>query len=153
MQLTKWVHEPIWISKVKVIQWPWTKVIQIQHFQTSFPEKPLGWLKSNLMDPPWDEETKVYSNSPGHMTKMAAMPIYAKILKLLLLWNQKSDDLGSWYTASGTSVLPNLFKWWRWVDLDLFYGKVKFCPLCFCMGRRLNNGFFRNYCSLWYQSW
>ena len=47
------------------------------------------------MDPPWDEETKVYSNSSGHMTKMADMPIYAKILKILLLWNQKPDDLES----------------------------------------------------------
>ena len=32
MQLTKWVHEPIWVSKVKVIQWPCSKVTQI-HFQ------------------------------------------------------------------------------------------------------------------------
>ena len=31
---------------------------------------------------------------------------------------------------------------------DPFYGKVKFGPLCFCMGKSLNNGFFRNYCSL-----
>ena len=47
MQLTKWVHEPKGISKVKVIHWPWPKVTQIQHFQTSFPEKPLGRLKPN----------------------------------------------------------------------------------------------------------
>ena len=32
------------------------------------------------------------------MTKMAAMPIYGKNL---LLWNQKSDDLETWYAASG----------------------------------------------------
>ena len=49
MQLTKWVHEPIWISKVKIIHWPWSKVAQIQHFQTSFPEKPLGRLKPNFI--------------------------------------------------------------------------------------------------------
>ena len=30
------------------------------------------------METPWDAGTKVYSNSPGHMTKMAAMPIYGK---------------------------------------------------------------------------
>ena len=29
----------------------------------------------------WDGETKVCSNGPGHMTKMAAMPIYGKNLK------------------------------------------------------------------------
>ena len=26
-----------------------------------------------------------------------------------------------------------------WVDLDLFYGKVKFGPLCFCMGHFMLN--------------
>ena len=33
------------------------------------------------MEPPGDMGTKVCSNSPGHMTKMAAMPIYGKNLK------------------------------------------------------------------------
>ena len=32
------------------------------------------------MEPPWDGGTKVYSNGAGHMTKMAAMPIYGKNL-------------------------------------------------------------------------
>ena len=50
-----------------------------------------------------------------------------------LLWNQKADDLESLYAASNTRVLPNLFKWWPWVDRDLFYGKLKFGPLCFYM--------------------
>ena len=33
------------------------------------------------MEPLWDGETIVCSNGPGHMTKMAAMPIYGKNLK------------------------------------------------------------------------
>ena len=33
------------------------------------------------MEPPWDGETKVCSNGPGHLTKMATMPIYGKNLK------------------------------------------------------------------------
>ena len=33
------------------------------------------------VEPPWEGGTKVYINSPGHMTKMAAMPIYGKNLK------------------------------------------------------------------------
>ena len=33
------------------------------------------------MEPPWDGATKVCSDSPGHMVKMAAMPIYSKNLK------------------------------------------------------------------------
>ena len=28
--------------------------------------------------PPWNEGMKVRSNGPGHMTNMAAMPIYGK---------------------------------------------------------------------------
>ena len=33
------------------------------------------------MEPPWDEGTKICSNSPGDMTKLAAMPIYGINLK------------------------------------------------------------------------
>ena len=32
------------------------------------------------MEPSLDGETKAYSNGPGHMTRMAAMPIYGKNL-------------------------------------------------------------------------
>ena len=34
-----------------------------------------------------------------------------------------------------------------------FNAKVKFGSLCFCMGKRLNSGFLRNYWSLWCKSW
>ena len=37
--------------------------------------------------------------------------------------------LESLYAALGTWVLQCLFKWWPWIHLDLFYGKVKFGPL------------------------
>ena len=33
------------------------------------------------MKPPWDGGIKLYSNGPGHMANMAAMPIYGKNLK------------------------------------------------------------------------
>ena len=33
------------------------------------------------VEPPWEGGKKVYINGPGHMTKMAAMPIYGKNLK------------------------------------------------------------------------
>ena len=32
------------------------------------------------VEPPWEEGTKVYINGRGHLTKMAAMPIYGKNL-------------------------------------------------------------------------
>ena len=71
------------------------------------------------------------------MTKMASMPIYGKNLKNLLLWNKKADELETWYTASGTQVLPNLFNWSHWVDIDHFNDMVKFISYCFCMGECL----------------
>ena len=48
--------------------------------------------------------TKVCSKGPGHMTKMAAMPMYDKSLKNLLLRNQKADDLETWYGAFGVDL-------------------------------------------------
>ena len=62
------------------------------------------------VEPPWDGGTKVCSNGPVHMTNMAAMPIYGKNLKNLLLQNQKAGDLESWCAALGARVVPNLFK-------------------------------------------
>ena len=53
---------------------------------------------------------KVNSNGPGHMTKMAAMPIYGKNPLDLLLRNQKAEDLGAWYVALGVLGLPSLIK-------------------------------------------
>ena len=58
-----------------------------------------------------------------------------KTLQNLLLWNRMADELEMWYAALSTHILPRLFKWCIWVDTDLFYGKVKFAPLCFCLGK------------------
>ena len=33
------------------------------------------------MEPPWDGGTKICSNGPGHMTNIAAMPIYGNNIK------------------------------------------------------------------------
>ena len=44
------------------------------------------------------------------MTNMAAMPIYGKNLKNLLLQNQFTDDLETLYVALSMQVLPRLFK-------------------------------------------
>ena len=65
-----------------------------------------------------------------------------KTLKNLLLQKQKADDLETWYVALSMQVLPRLFKLWPWVDLDLFYVKVKFGYIGFCMGESENYLFF-----------
>ena len=47
-------------------------------------------------------------------------PYMVKTFKNILLWNRQADDLEIRYAASSARALPNLFKWWPWVDLDLF---------------------------------
>ena len=75
----------------------------------------------------WDVGTKLCSNGPGHMTKMATMPIYGKNLKNLLR-NQKAHDLESWYASLGARVLPSLLNWWHWVDLIYFTARSNLVP-------------------------
>ena len=77
------------------------------------------------------------------MTKLAAMPIYSKILKNLLLQNRQADFHETWYVASGTPAHYSLYDWWPWSDLDLFYGKVKFGNLGFSIEKSENSGFFK----------
>ena len=87
------------------------------------------------MEPPWDWGIKVITKVCVTWPRWPPCPYMIKTIKNLLLWNQKADNLETWFAASSTRVLPSLFKWCSWVDLDLFNGKVKFGPLCFCMGK------------------
>ena len=49
------------------------------------------------VEPPWDGGTKIYSNGSGHVTNMAAMPIYSKNLKKSFSPEpKKTDDLETW---------------------------------------------------------
>ena len=72
-------------------------------FSSIFSSETTGPIEAKFhIEPPWDGGMKVCSNGPGHMTKMATMPIY--IVKALknLLQNHKTDDLETWYAASGS---------------------------------------------------
>ena len=46
----------------------------------------------------------------GPLIKMAAMPIYSKSLKSLLLQDQESLKAESWYIALATQGLSHLYK-------------------------------------------
>ena len=70
---------------------------------------------------------KIHRHDAGHVTKMAASPIYGKNpSQNLLLQNRCIDFHETWHVALVTPAQNNLFKWWPWDDLDLFYGKVNF---------------------------
>ena len=90
------------------------------------------------VEPPRDGEMKVCSNGPGHMTKMATMPIYGKNLK---------KSFFSGIKRPVTLKVVCSIEYYQICSKDdteltlTFYGKVKFDPLCFCMGKRWNNGF------------
>ena len=73
--------------------------------ETAWPIKAKFYVES-----PWEGGTKVCINGPGHMTKMAAMPIYGKNLKNLLLQNRRADFHETWYVASGTPTHHSLYK-------------------------------------------
>ena len=64
------------------------------------------------------------TNGLGHMTNMATMPIYGKNLKNLLLQNQQTDGLETWYVALGTQEELRLFKLWPLVDHDQLYAQI-----------------------------
>ena len=73
--------------------------------ETAWPMKAKFYVES-----PWEGGTKVCINGPGHMTKMAATPIYVKTLKNLLLQNRRADFHKTWYVASGTPAHRSLYK-------------------------------------------
>ena len=87
------------------------------------------------MASPWDGEIKICSNCPGHMTKMATMPIYGKYFKK----SSSPEPKGRWPwnlvcsigSQSTTKFVQMITLGWRWPiwqlgqiwSLMLLYGK------------------------------
>ena len=80
------------------------------------------------------------------MTKMAAMLIYGK--KTLKIFFPGTTGLILMKLCMKYQRPTPLIFCSNWVDLDLFYGKVKFCNLGFYMGKCDNDGFFGHNCIL-----
>ena len=87
MKSTKWVHEAYEYQRSKsfIDLGPNLSDSVFLNFFSSITTWPIE-AKFHV-EPPWNGGTKACSNSPGHMTKMATMPIYGKNL---LLQNQKA---------------------------------------------------------------
>ena len=87
------------------------------HCSNIFSSETTGPIEAKFhMEPPWVGGTKDCSGDLGHMTMMTNTPKNP----FKNLWNQRANDLGAWYAASGTWVQQILFKRWPWVNLDLF---------------------------------
>ena len=90
------------------------------------------------MELSWDGGTKVCSRGLGHMNRMATMPINVKTLNFFRLpRNRWTSGHGTWYPALGTWTHLHVF---TWVNLELFYGKIKFGPYAFV--REVTGDFF-----------
>ena len=62
----------------------------VSTFSNIFSSETTGPIEAKVhVEPPWDGGTKVYLNGPGHMTKVAAMPIYGKNLKKIFFSGTK----------------------------------------------------------------
>ena len=77
----------------------------------------MGWGNENLFK--WSRSHDQY----GHHALV-------KTLKNLLR-NWKADDLEYWCAASGTQVLPSLFKWWYRLTLTYFTVRSNLVPYAF----------------------
>ena len=77
------------------------------------------------------------------MTKMDAMPISGKNLKIHLLWNQKADDLESWYAALGTRELPSLSNDDPVMTLTYFTARSNLGPYAFVWEKVKTMDFFQ----------
>ena len=61
------------------------------------------------MEPPWEGVKKVYINGPGHMTKIAAVSIYGKSLKIFIcITNSPMHPAGDvlWVFVEPGNVVP-----------------------------------------------
>ena len=68
----------MWVLKVKVISWPWPKVVYIQKFKPDFLRNYCVDLNQTLYESFQVQGNEIGWHDAGHMTKMAAKPIYGK---------------------------------------------------------------------------
>ena len=64
---------------------------------------------------------KIRTNEFGHMIKWPPRLNLVKILTNLPIQKQLTNDLETWYEASGTQVLPKKFKCCPCADTDLVF--------------------------------
>ena len=62
-----------------------------------------------------------------------------KTFENLLLQNRACLMAESLRISLGTGGLPKMLKYWSYIDIWPFYGKVNFASLCICMGKNVQN--------------
>ena len=101
------------------------------------------------MEPPWDGKTKVCL---GNMTKMAAMPIYGKNVKM----SSSPEPKGRWPWNMVCSIgCSSTIKFIQMMTLGWPCSVLRQCQIWSLMllyEKMKNNGFFRKYCRLWFET-
>ena len=87
-------------------------VVRPSTFSNIFSSETAWPIKAKFyVEPPWEGGTKVCINGPGHMTKLAAMPIYGKNLKKSSSHPEPAGRFPlTWYVESGTPAHHSLYK-------------------------------------------
>ena len=99
------------------------------------------------MESPWDRGTEVCSNGPGRMTKMAASPYMVKTFKKS---SPKSKGRWPWHLVCSIAC-SSTTKFIKMMTVTYFTARSNLVPRS-CMGKMENNGFFRNYCRLRFET-
>ena len=127
-----------------------------QHFQNIFSSETTGPIKVKFhMESPWDGERKFVQLIQVTWPRWPPCPYMVKTLK---------NQLGTWYATGPMSFSLKLGMQHQVLEyyqvcsnddpgftLTYFTARSNLVPYAFVWEK--GNGFFRNYCSLWCQSW
>ena len=134
-----WLYIDVWLFNGEVVCFPlhlyghhtfiWENCWE---FQTTSPLNPLGQCCSNFM---WSllrlGERTIAKMVTVYWPRWLPCPYMVKTFKSLLLQNQISPWTLPLHKSSETGDLQKLLKWWSYVDIWPFYGKVKFASHAF----------------------
>ena len=86
--------------------------------------------------PPWDEGTKACSNGPGHMTNMAAMPIYGKTIKIFFSGTKRPMTLKLGMQHCVLEYYQICLNDDPWLTMTNFTIRSNLVPYAFVWGKR-----------------
>ena len=130
--------------KVKVISWPWPqdiyvwkpKLVLLRNYWAIFNQTLYISFQVQGNESPWKNMMLVT------WPRWLPYPYMVKTLQKSSSPESVDKFPSNLYVASVTPAHYSLYKWWPWVDLDLFNGKVKFGNLGFSIGKLKTVDFF-----------
>ena len=93
------------------------------------------------MEPQWDGGMKVCLRGLGHMTKMAATPIYGKNPSRIFSRTERANDLVAWYVALGTRAHHSCSNDDSRLTLTYFTARSNSVPYAFIWGKTVRKSF------------